>query len=114
MHAAPGRRPARIFAHYADVPEDASVDHVSEERLPANWQAYPAPEALQGIGTKWAASRKTLLLAVPSAVLRVAPELVRDERVYLVDPAHREFGRVRVGSVRVLVSGPSVDTLRYR
>jgi RES domain-containing protein len=37
--------------------------------LPANWRDYPAPSAWADFGMRWALSRETLLLRVPSAVV---------------------------------------------
>jgi RES domain-containing protein len=90
-----------VFVHYADVPDDASVETLREDRLPNAWDAYPAPVALRDIGTSWALSRASALLSVPSAVLRVNARLVPAERNYLLNPAHPEFARIRVRSVSV-------------
>lgn len=93
--------PATVIAHYADVPDDATTERITEDRLPSGWDVHPAPEALRDIGTAWVGAGRTMLLAVPSAVLGVGPALVPTERNYLLNPAHKEFARVRVGSVRV-------------
>lgn len=95
------RAPAMVFAHYADVPVDAGIDRLNEDRLPANWRAHPAPDTLRELGTSWVAAGTSVLLAVPSVILRVSPELVPSERNYLLNPAHAEFARIRVGSVKV-------------
>lgn len=90
-----------VFAHHADVPDDAPIDTLSDDRLPAAWSAYPAPDALRDVGTRWASASSSLLLSVPSTVLRVSPRLVPAERNYLLNPAHGEFHRVRVASVKL-------------
>lgn len=90
-----------VYAHYADVPDDAGVERVSEDRLPANWRAHPTTDELREIGTSWAQAGKSVLLAVPSAILRVDPKLVPAERNYLLNPAHAEFARIRVGAVQI-------------
>lgn len=100
-HLRRDRAPGAVFAHYADVPEDAAMERLDEDRLPAGWQAYPAPDALREIGTSWATASSALLLAVPSALLRVSARLVPGERNYLLNPAHTEFARVQVRSVKV-------------
>jgi RES domain-containing protein len=81
--------PRELVAIAADVPDSMAVETVKVESLPKNWRRYPAPEALKDIGTAWAAKRSTAILAVPSAVI---PE----ERNYLLNPAHREFKRIRI------------------
>ena len=101
VHVDRRRIRARVFAHYADVPDDAGVERVNDDRLPANWRAHPTVDELREIGTRWALAGKSVLLAVPSAILRVDPALVPAERNYLLNPAHAEFGRIRVRSVQV-------------
>ncbi len=101
VHLRRDRAPSAVVAHHADVPGDAPIDTLSDDRLPADWSAYPAPDALRDVGTRWASSSSSLLLSVPSTVLRVSPGLVPAERNYLINPAHDQFRRVRVGSVRL-------------
>lgn len=101
MHLDRRRVSATVFAHHADVPEDAGLDRLNDAGLPANWRAHPVPDALREIGTSWVVSGKSLLLSVPSVVLRVDPKLVPAERNYLLNPAHPDFARIRLGSVKV-------------
>ncbi len=71
-----------------DLPDEASINRLRNSALPKNWRASPPlPETIQ-IGAKWLAAGRTLLLAVPSVV-------VPDETNYLINPQHREFGKVR-------------------
>ncbi len=94
-HVDRGRVGRPVHAHFADVPDDAAIERVRDDELPAAWASFPAPDALGEIGTRWAASGSTLLLAVPSAVLGVSPSLVPEERNFLINPAHPDFARVR-------------------
>lgn len=80
---------ADLVAIQADVPDSLATETVEVESLPKDWRRYPAPEALKDIGTAWAAKASTAILAVPSAVI---PE----ERNYLLNPAHRDFKRIRI------------------
>jgi RES domain-containing protein len=61
--------------------------------LPAGWNAYPYSAAVQRVGDEWAASRRSLGLLVPAAVL---PE----EHNLLINPQHPGFSRVRVDAPR--------------
>ncbi len=88
VHLDPDLLPEDLIAVSADFPDHLSVHSLSAEALPPNWREYPAPETLQAIGTRWATSRETVMLSVPSAV-------IPDERSYLLNPAHPEFGQVR-------------------
>ena len=81
--------PDDLDAVQADVPNSLAMETIKIEGLPKNWRRYPAPEALQDIGTAWATKASTAILAVPSAVI---PE----ELNYLLNPAHRDFKRIRI------------------
>jgi len=80
---------ADLVAIQVDVPDSIAIDTIKIESLPKNWRRYPAPEALKDIGTAWGAKASTAILAVPSSVI---PE----ERNYLLNPAHRDFKRIRI------------------
>lgn len=104
------RDPAQpVFAHYVDVPEGISVETVDQGSLPPDWRAHPGPLALREVGSRWASTRSSLLLSVPSAVLGVAPSLTASERNYLMNPAHSDFRHVRVRAV-----GLQVDPRMWR
>ena len=81
--------PDDLVAVQADVPNSLAMETIKIEGLPKNWRRYPAPEALQDIGTAWATKASTAILAVPAAVI---PE----ELNYLINPAHRDFKRIRI------------------
>jgi RES domain-containing protein len=57
--------------------------------LPRDWRDDPAPRSTQAIGDAW-------IRGGASAVLRVPSVLIPEERNYLLNPRHVEFGRIRV------------------
>jgi RES domain-containing protein len=71
-----------------DVPDEIQVKALEAASLPPGWKAYPPPQSLAALGTRWAQSGETLLLRVPSVV-------VDDEFNYLVNPFHPQFKRLR-------------------
>lgn len=81
--------PTDLVAISTDIPDSVVTENVKIENLPRNWRRYPTPDALKDIGTAWAAKGSIAILAVPSAII---PE----ERNYLLNPAHRDFKRIRV------------------
>jgi len=81
--------PPDLVAVEVEVSASVAIERVPFSRLPANWDADPAPAALQDLGSRWAASRRSAVLEVPSAV-------IPRERNYLLNPAHPHFSRVRV------------------
>ena len=82
--------PARLVAIPADIPQDLSITRIKASELASNWRTTPSPESLAEIGTRWAAARDSLLLAVPSAII---PEDLN----YLLNPLHPQFKRIRIG-----------------
>jgi RES domain-containing protein len=60
--------------------------------LPANWRDYPATPALADLGMRWALSRETLLLRVPSAV-------VAHEWNVLINLLHSDMPHVTIAQV---------------
>lgn len=74
-----------------EIPRDLALEALRARNLPADWRSYPAPLAVQALGTEWAALGETAILAVPSVVI---PE----EWNYLLNPAHADFSRVRAGA----------------
>jgi RES domain-containing protein len=77
--------PPRAFAlHWslltATVPDEL-VERVDVATLPAEWAATPWPPALPALGDRWVAERRSLVLAVPSAV-------VPWQRNYVINPDH--------------------------
>jgi RES domain-containing protein len=79
----------------ADIPEPVieRLEDLPGFRLPRTWRAYPAPSVLPELGAAWIRAGRRPVLSVPSVVI---PE----ERNYLIDPRHRQFGQIRVGKAQ--------------
>lgn len=92
VHCDPALLPDDLVAIPADIPDSLRVERVEEKKLPRNWRRYPALEALARIGTDWARGLQSAALSVPSAV-------VPRERNFLLNPAHADFRRIRVGAL---------------
>lgn len=88
---------ARYVVIPATLPDGMAIERVDTAKLPSDWRTLRRVEDLRTIGVDWAASRRTVVLAVPSAVL---PE----ETNYLLNPLHPEFKRLRIGKPRTLVT----------
>jgi RES domain-containing protein len=58
--------------------------------LPRNWKANPAPAVVRAIGDDWVASRRSVVLRVPSV-------LVPAESTFLLNPEHPNFRKLRIG-----------------
>ena len=80
--------PQDLYAIRVTLPEDAAIDVLTHEEMPADWQRYPAPESLAVIGAEWVKRGTSLGLIVPSAVLPF-------ERNLVINPAHPDAARLR-------------------
>ena len=89
VHVDSNLQPFDLRLVFIEVPDSASSLTIDSESLPEDWRTFPAPAALAEIGTRWAVSRRTLILRVPSAV-------VDDDYNVLLNPAHPEFAGVRI------------------
>ena len=78
-----------------NVPDDVWVLHEAFDpaALPVTWAAIPAGNASVRIGSAWLASRRSLILLVPSVI-------VPEERVALINPDHPECTRIVARVVR--------------
>lgn len=72
------------------LPDGLPISEVRIQDLPAEWRRQPGPLELQDIGTRCAEAGKTVCLSVPSAV-------VPGEHDFLLNPRHRDFGRLAIG-----------------
>ncbi len=66
---------------------DGIIEELSSEDLPTRWNFNPAPESCQDMGTKWAASKRSAVLSVPSVIMQI-------ERNFLIDPEHPDFEKI--------------------
>jgi RES domain-containing protein len=66
------------------------IERLDRSRLPRHWRAEPPPLELKAIGDAWAASKTSVALQVPGA-------LVPAEGNLLLNPAHAEFQTIVIG-----------------
>jgi RES domain-containing protein len=77
----------------AEIPGTVAIREVRIDELPGVWRAAEALEATQEIGREWIENASSAVLSVPSA-------LIPEDRNYLLNPAHRDFKRIRIGKPR--------------
>lgn len=90
VHGDPALLPPDLVAIPADIPDSIRIEPLDDDSLPRDWRRTPAPDSLAKIGSAWAASARTPVLSVPSAV-------VPRERNYLLNPEHPDFVKIRKG-----------------
>jgi RES domain-containing protein len=82
--------PKHYFRAIYDVPDSVSMETVAVTDLPANW-LLPHPNSfLIQLGKRWAQERRSLMLQVPSAVVR------GEGWNYLINPLHPEISTVSI------------------
>jgi RES domain-containing protein len=58
--------------------------------LPKDWRIYPAPQSLCTIGDRWLDEMRSAILSVPSVIVPM-------ERVYVVNPLHADYKKIKIG-----------------
>jgi len=72
-----------------EVPDDAVLQEIRFEELPADWNEQPPTTSTQAIGDDFVLQNAALILKVPSCI-------VPDEFNYLINPNHVAMQGVRV------------------
>lgn len=75
----------------ANIPKDIFGKRtiVDQSIFPGNWRSYPPPPILPSLGAHWLKQGKSAVLEVPSAII---PE----ERNFILNPAHADFGKIEI------------------
>jgi RES domain-containing protein len=83
----------KLLERYVCIPAEFGEELVRQlprSKMPRDWQRFPPPVSTKNIGTDWARGLGSAVLAVPSVI-------VPAETNYLVNPAHRDFRKIRIG-----------------
>jgi len=88
-----GKMPGSNYCMVSINIPDGSILSFPMDKLPNGWQNNPSPDYIKRIGDNFIRSNKLLALEVPSS-------LMMEEHNYLLNPAHPDFGKVRVVSER--------------
>ena len=79
--------------------DESLVEILDAAKLPADWRESPPPTSIQTIGDDWISRGSSVVLRVPSAV-------ITNEYNYLINPAHRNFKKLAIGSMEVFKLDP--------
>ena len=101
VHVRPTRAPDDLLAIPADIPASIPLARIRASDLAREWRESPAPEALADRAARWLRAGTTPVLVVPSAV-------IPHEDNYLLNPLHRVFQAIRVGSPERFTFDPRV------
>ena len=78
---------------YVAIPidfDEALVETVAAKHLPADWNEEPPPPSTAEIGDRWVKESRSAVLELPSVIIPA-------ELNYLLNPAHSDFKRIRIG-----------------
>ena len=70
--------------------DETLVEHVSLAALPPDWQSKPPPPTTKAIGDAWVRASRSAVLALPSVI-------IPNEINYLLNPAHVDFKKIKIG-----------------
>ncbi|HYU42847.1 MAG TPA: RES domain-containing protein [Vicinamibacteria bacterium] len=85
--------PSGILPAYSAIRcefDESFVESVDPDELPRVCKDYPPPHAVQAIGDSWVTYARSAALRVPSVI-------VPSEFNYVLNPAHPDFARLRIG-----------------
>src|SRR5271163_3546507 len=86
VHLDPSVAPDDLVSVSATIPTDLAKERIEVENLPIEWRVTDNP-TLQRLGADWIAAQKSVALEVPSVV-------VDGDWNVLLNPAHRDFGKI--------------------
>lgn len=92
VHVSLAKIPPGITVTSIEIPQSLVPITIDISDLPADWRRSPSPFLLGDIGTKWVSGMESLLLRVPSAV-------VKHEYNILINPSHSEINSIKIHEV---------------
>ena len=78
---------------YVAIPiefDEALVETFATSDLPADWNEEPPPPSTAEIGDRWVKESRSAVLELPSVIIPAEPN-------YLLNLAHSDFKRIRIG-----------------
>lgn len=81
---------AQYMIFPVDIPDRLRIESIEIKQLSKNWRDPDQIESLRELGSNWALSRKSPVLAVPSAVIPI-------ETNYLLNPLQNDFHLIKIG-----------------
>jgi RES domain-containing protein len=92
IHLEPNLRPDDLVSIASELPDNLRAERLELKLLPRKWYEM-RDESLRIFGDRWIRSGSTIALHVPSAA-------IRGEWNVLLNPGHRDFGKLRMEKPR--------------
>ncbi len=73
-----------------EIPDVIKIEEINPDNLPDNWQEEPSPDETKDLGTQWVIKAGTAVLKVPSVI-------IPGEFNLLLNPAHLDFKKIKIG-----------------
>jgi RES domain-containing protein len=91
---------------WVTIPVDIDEQLIeTAQSLPADWHQLPAPQSTRQFGNRWVAEARSVALRVPSIV-------VSGEFNYLINPRHKDFDKLIIGSALRFSFDPRLTDLK--
>jgi RES domain-containing protein len=71
--------------------DERLIEELPPSSLPPDWDLEPPTDSTKSIGDAWVSAASSPVLSVPSVI-------VPEERNYVLNPNHRLFGQIQLGS----------------
>jgi RES domain-containing protein len=101
VHLPKGELLKKLFFHIPVQFDSDLVFALNPPDLPADWDCIPPSEATQAIGTDWILKKRSVILKVPSTI-------IREESNYLINPVHPDFKMLSFGSPERFTFDPRI------
>ncbi|HEY0803309.1 MAG TPA: RES family NAD+ phosphorylase [Steroidobacteraceae bacterium] len=102
VHIADRRQIAALSYAVASILDTMPVPAIDPAALPADWRRFaPCLGVTQRLGMKWLSEMSSAVLKVPSAVSET-------EWNFLLNPAHSDFRKLKLGASRDFSMDPGV------
>lgn len=89
VHAGEEGGGGALVYYRIEIPVGACVQTIDRRDLPADWHEVPAPSSTKAMGARWIREAGSAVLSAPSV-------LIETEHNILLNPLHRDFGRLRI------------------
>jgi len=92
VHVSLANMPPEITITSIEIPQSLVPITINISDLPKDWRRSPPPFLLGELGAKWVSSMESLLLRVPSAI-------IKHEFNILMNPSHPDIKKINIGEV---------------
>ncbi len=94
VHLTLATLPSDFLMVIIEIPDHLAIETLDSNVLPVYWNQFPPVTATQRLGDTFVAQNKYVALKVPSAV-------TKGDFNYLINPAHTDYGQIRIISKEV-------------